>query len=154
MKKLLFTSIICFIATSIFSQTIIHKDPQIEIMLKEVSADSLKSYISKMVSFGTRNTLSTQADPKRGIGVAKNWVLGRFNEFAKQSGGRLTAFIDTITLQPDGRSHRAAYLRVPGNISHNRTGTSSQDSAKFAVNKSLSRICNLSIAFSGLHRFY
>jgi hypothetical protein len=57
-------------------------------MINEVSKDSLQSYIKKMVSFGTRNTLSTQTDPSRGIGAARNWVLSRFNEFAKQSGGR------------------------------------------------------------------
>src|SRR5215471_12025238 len=103
MRKLLSftTALIFFIST--FSQAIVKKDPQIEKMLKEVSADSLKSYIYKLVSFGTRNTLSTQSDPKRGIGAARTWVLSRFNEFAKQSGGRLTAFIDTTTLQKDGR---------------------------------------------------
>jgi hypothetical protein len=85
------------------SQTTIARDPEIEKMVSEVSPDSLRSYITKMVSFGTRNTLSTQKDSKRGIGAARNWVLGKFNEFSKQSGGRLTVFIDTTTLQPDGR---------------------------------------------------
>ena len=87
-----------------------HRDPEIEKMVNEVSKDSLQSYIKKLVSFGTRNTLSTQTDPKRGIGAARNWVLSRFNEFAKQSGGRLTAFIDTTTLQPDGRRVDAPLL--------------------------------------------
>jgi hypothetical protein len=40
-------------------------------MVKEVSADSLRSYINTMVNFGTRNTLSTQTNPKRGIGAAR-----------------------------------------------------------------------------------
>src|SRR4051812_14858132 len=82
------------------AQIIIQRDPQIEAMVKEISSDSLKSYITHLVSLGTRNTLSTQTDPKRGIGAARNWVLSRFNEFAKNSKGRLTAFIDTVTLQP------------------------------------------------------
>lgn len=86
-----------------FSQTLIQRDPEIEQMVKEVSSDSLKSYITQLVSFGTRSTLSSTTDKTRGIGAARNWVLGKFNEFAKQSKGRLTAFIDTITYQPDGR---------------------------------------------------
>ncbi|HMI77825.1 MAG TPA: hypothetical protein VK484_03485, partial [Ferruginibacter sp.] len=60
-----------------FAQTTIQKDPEIEKMVKEVSPDSLKSYITTLVSFGTRNTLSTQTDPKRGIGAARNWVLAK-----------------------------------------------------------------------------
>src|SRR5690242_13394072 len=91
------------ISHSILAQTTINRDPEIQKMVSEVSKDSLESYIRKMVSFGTRNTLSTQTDPKRGIGAARNYVFSKFNEFAKQSGGRLTAIIDTTTLQKDGR---------------------------------------------------
>src|SRR4029079_13128183 len=98
MGKYIYTFISCLFSLFTFSQTIIQKDPLIENMVKEVSADSLRSYITKLVSFGTRNTLSTQTDPKRGIGAARQWVLSRFNEFARQSDGRLTAFIDTTTL--------------------------------------------------------
>jgi hypothetical protein len=99
MKKLLLffqSLILCF---TVIAQTTIQRDPQIEKMVNEVSKDSLQSYIKKLVSFGTRNTLSIQTDPKRGIGAARNWVLSRFNEFARQSGGRLTAIIDTTTLK-------------------------------------------------------
>lgn len=84
-----------------FAQTTIVRDVAIEAMVKEISADSLKSYILSMVNFGTRNTMSTQAQTKRGIGAARNWVLQKFNQFARSSSGRLTAFIDTTTLQPD-----------------------------------------------------
>ena len=100
-------------------------------MVREVNADSLKSYISKMVSFGTRNTLSTQKDPKRGIGAARNWVLSKFNEFAKQSGGRLTAFIDTTTLQPDGR--RVDSVLLLGNVMATLKGTDVADDRIFII---------------------
>ncbi len=86
------------------AQTTINRDAEIEQMVKEVSPDSLQSYIKTLVSFGTRNTLSPQKDPKRGIGAARNWVLNKVNQFAKQSNGRLSAFIDTITYAPDGKS--------------------------------------------------
>jgi Zn-dependent M28 family amino/carboxypeptidase len=33
------------------------------------------------VSFGTRHTLSSQTDPKRGIGAALNWTEGQFKSF-------------------------------------------------------------------------
>ncbi|HWA35077.1 MAG TPA: hypothetical protein VG737_13140, partial [Cyclobacteriaceae bacterium] len=83
-----------------FAQTTIHRDKEIEQMVKEVSSDSLRAYVYKMVSFGTRNTMSSATDLKRGIGAARSWVLSKFKEFAKKSNGRLTAFIDTTTLKP------------------------------------------------------
>ena len=85
------------------AQTIINRDPKIDAMVKQVSSDSLKAYINKLVSFGTRSTLSSTTDKKRGIGAAREWVVQKFNEFGKESNGRLTAYVDTVTLQPDGR---------------------------------------------------
>src|SRR6266404_5039517 len=131
MKRLLFTCFAVNFFLLLFSQTIVRKDPQIEKMVKEVSADSLRSYITKLVSFGTRNTLSTQADPKRGIGAARQWVLSRFNEFAKQSGGRLSAFIDTTTLQKDGR--RIDTTLLLGNVVARLKGTDPSDDRIFII---------------------
>jgi hypothetical protein len=39
-----------------------------------VSARSLERFDSTLVSFGTRHTLSSQDDPKRGIGAARDWI--------------------------------------------------------------------------------
>jgi hypothetical protein len=72
-------------------------------MVKEVSSDSLRSYIKGLVAIGTRSTISNQTDPKRGIGAARNWVLAKFNQIVAQSQGRLSTFIDATTLQPDGK---------------------------------------------------
>ena len=114
-----------------FSQTIIQRDPEIERMVKEVSADSLKSYIKTLVGFGTRNTLSTQTDPNRGIGAARNWVLGKFTEMSKQSNGRLTAMIDTTTLQPDGR--RVDVVLLLGNVVATLKGADPNDNRIFII---------------------
>jgi hypothetical protein len=130
MRRLILSSIL-FFSTSAFCQSIVQKDPQIEKMVKEVSSDSLRSYITKLVSFGTRNTLSTQTDPKRGIGAARQWVLGRFNEFAKQSGGRLSAFIDTTTLQKDGR--RVDTTLLLGNVVARLKGSDPADDRIFII---------------------
>src|SRR5687768_18584232 len=103
MRKVAFVVFILFISNYTNAQTIIQRDPMIEAMVKEISADSMKSYITKMVSFGTRNTLSTTSDKKHGIGGAREWVAEKFNEFAANSGSRMTAFVDTTTLPPDRR---------------------------------------------------
>lgn len=100
-------------------------------MLKEVSADSLQSYIKTMVGFGTRNTLSTQREANRGIGAAKRWVLSKFNQFAKQSNGRLTAIIDSTTYQPDGR--RVDSVINLGNVVATLKGTDPKDNRIFLI---------------------
>lgn len=114
------------------AQTLIQRDAEIEKMVKEVNADSLKSYIYKMVSYGTRNTLSTQSDPNRGIGAARNWVLQKFNDFAKKSNGRFSAFIDTATLQPVTGS-RVERPVVLGNVMGILKGTDTADKRIFVI---------------------
>jgi hypothetical protein len=54
----------------------------------------LRATIAKLVGFGTRHTLSTTPDPKRGIGAARRWAAGRFGEFGKACGGCLA--VETI----------------------------------------------------------
>ena len=103
MRKLFPACLFLLFAYTSQAQTIIQRDAEIDAMVKEISADSMKSYITRMVSFGTRNTLSSTTDKKRGIGAAREWVVQKFNEFAKASNGRMTAYVDTITLQPDKR---------------------------------------------------
>jgi hypothetical protein len=127
---LLVAAILCCVSR-LSAQTIIRKDPAIEKMVKEVSADSLQSYIKSLVSFGTRNTLSTQSDAKKGIGAARLWVLSKFYEFAKQSGGRLTAIIDTTTLPADGK--RVDAPLVLGNVIATLKGTDPNDNRIFLI---------------------
>ncbi|MFT3936265.1 MAG: M20/M25/M40 family metallo-hydrolase [Chitinophagaceae bacterium] len=131
MRKTCFSIIALFSFVVLSAQTIVKKDPAIEKMVKEVSADSLQSYIKSLVSFGTRSTLSTQTDPKKGIGAARLWVLSKFNEFAKQSGGRLSAIIDTTTLPADGK--RVDAPLVLGNVVATLKGTDPNDNRIFLI---------------------
>ena len=130
MKSILLT-VFLFIFSFAYCQTTIQRDAEIEKMVKEVSPDSLQSYIKTMVAFGTRNTLSIQTDPKRGIGAARNWVLDKFNQFAKQSNGRLSAYIDTTTLQPDGK--RVDVVLLLGNVVATLKGTDPNDNRIFII---------------------
>jgi hypothetical protein len=123
--------ILALLSEATIAQTTINRDPEIDQMVKEISADSLRSYITSLVALGTRNTLSTQTDPKRGIGAARNWVLAKFNAFAKNSSGRLTAFIDTTTLQPDKR--RVDTILLLGNVVATLKGTDPEDNRIFII---------------------
>src|SRR5437868_10172373 len=56
----------------------------------EVSQERIHAIVEKLVSFGTRHTLSSQTDPKRGIGAALNWAADEFGRYSKACGGCLT----------------------------------------------------------------
>ncbi|HXB92493.1 MAG TPA: M20/M25/M40 family metallo-hydrolase [Puia sp.] len=136
MKKIIPASILlcCLLAKgagSCQAQTTIVRDPEIEAMVKEVNTDSLQSYIKTMVAFGTRSTVSSVTDKKKGIGAARQWVLTKFNQFAAASGGRLTAFVDTTIYAADGRR-----VKEPinlGNTVATLKGTDPGDSRIFII---------------------
>jgi Zn-dependent M28 family amino/carboxypeptidase len=56
-------------------------DARLRAIIAPVSQSQLKHTIEKLVGFGTRHTLSSQTDPKRGIGAALNWTKGEFESF-------------------------------------------------------------------------
>ncbi|MCY7352507.1 MAG: M20/M25/M40 family metallo-hydrolase [Cytophagaceae bacterium] len=138
--SLLFSLLIFHV--SLKAQQIVHRDPAIEALVGQVSADSLRAHITGLVSFGTRHTMSTTTDPKRGIGVSRRWVLGKFNEYAKQSGGRMTARLDTWTLKPDGR--RVDKPQEIGNVIATLKGNDPADDRIFMVSGHIdSRVTNV-----------
>jgi acetylornithine deacetylase/succinyl-diaminopimelate desuccinylase-like protein len=59
-------------------------------IVREIDARNVEATIRKLVSFGTRNTLSEQNDPKRGIGAARDWLYAEFLKAAEASNGRMT----------------------------------------------------------------
>jgi hypothetical protein len=130
-KRICVAALLTLLFSPSFAQTIIERDPIIEKMTGEVSADSIKSYITSLVALGTRNTLSTQTSNKRGIGAARKWVLNKFNQFAPASNGRLTALIDTTTLQPDNK--RVDTVTVLGNVVATLKGTDPNDNRIFLI---------------------
>jgi Zn-dependent M28 family amino/carboxypeptidase len=68
----------------------IHRNPEIASIVRQIDARSIEHTIRQLVSFGTRNTLSEQHDPRRGIGAARDWLYAEFQKAAAQSGGRMT----------------------------------------------------------------
>ena len=70
-------------------------------MLHEVSSRNIEQTIQKLVSFGTRHTLSSQTDPNRGIGASTEWVYDQLQQYAAASGGRMTVEKQSF-VQPAG----------------------------------------------------
>jgi Peptidase family M28/Fibronectin type III domain len=90
------------------------RDPEIARMIAEIDARNIERTIRKLVSFGTRNTLSVQDDPARGIGAARDWLYGEFQKITETSGGRMTVEKQTYTQAanppPRGRVPTATVL--------------------------------------------
>lgn len=80
-------------------------DRRIADALREVSAERIRANIERLVSFGTRSTISAQdADSiaaGRGIGAAREWIKSEFERYSKECGGCLEVKTDTFT-EPAG----------------------------------------------------
>jgi hypothetical protein len=100
-------------------------DPEIKKMITEVQAKNLEATVNKLVSFGTRHTLSDTKSKTRGIGAAQTWVKSEFDKYALASDGRLTATIDYFTIKADGR--RIATDSQLGNVMATLKGTDPTD---------------------------
>jgi hypothetical protein len=68
-------------------------------MLRDVSAAKLKEYDLKLVSFGTRHTLSEQDNPTHGIGAARDYIKSQFDQIAATANGRMTTELQSF-IQP------------------------------------------------------
>jgi Peptidase family M28 len=82
-------------------------DPHIAEALRQVSAQRVQATIEKLVSFGTRLTLSAQ-DPQsiakgRGIGAAREWIKSEFDRYSQDCGGCLEVKTDSFTEGPADR---------------------------------------------------
>ena len=74
-------------------------NPKIAKIVEEVNEGRIKAIIAKLVSFETRNTMSAQDDPVRGIGAARQWI---FNEFKSYS-PRLEVKFDKYRVKKQGQ---------------------------------------------------
>ncbi|WP_236642823.1 M20/M25/M40 family metallo-hydrolase [Actinoplanes utahensis] len=65
-------------------------DRELRTILREIDPRRIEAIVRKLVSFGTRHTLSAQDDPNRGIGAARDWIFAELQRHAAASGGRMT----------------------------------------------------------------
>ena len=82
-------------------------DPAIAAAVKSISAANIRADDEKLVSFGTRSTISAQ-DPAsisagHGIGAAREWLKAQFEAYSKECGGCLEVKTDEFVQEPGGR---------------------------------------------------
>jgi hypothetical protein len=76
---------------------------------QSVDEKSMRALIDQLVSCGTRLSLSSWTDPKRGIGCGRDYIAARLNEIAKDSGGKLQVVVDKF----DSTSERTSGKPLP-----------------------------------------
>ncbi|KAH8084349.1 Zn-dependent exopeptidase [Cristinia sonorae] len=74
-------------------------------ILAEIDPKRIEAIIHKLVSFGTRHTLSSQTDPKRGIGAARDWIASEMRGFAAHArrGTKVTVTVPSYLQGPATR---------------------------------------------------
>ena len=102
------------LAQSVQAEAALPADSQIAAALQQISAQRIQANIEKMVSFGTRSTLSAQ-DPAsiaagRGIGAAREWIKAEFERYSKDCGGCLEVTTDAFTQEPADRIPNATEI--------------------------------------------
>jgi len=102
-------------------------DAEITAMVKEISADSIKGYIQKMVSFGTRHSLSDTTSATTGIGAARRWVASKFYQFRKQSNATMTVELDPAEIKPGPKTPRIPRRVIMKNVLATLKGTDPND---------------------------
>ena len=58
-------------------------------IIESVNSDRIEKDIRKLVSFGTRHTMSETVSDSRGIGAARRWIYSEFERISKECGGCL-----------------------------------------------------------------
>jgi hypothetical protein len=87
-------------------------DSELTSILNQVDPVRIKTIIEKLASYGTRHTLSTQTNPERGIGAARDWLLEQYQGFAAESEGFMTVELQSYI------QGVASRIDAPTNISN------------------------------------
>lgn len=86
------------------------RDPAIIQIIKDVSPQHAQQTDEKLVSFGTRSTLSVNnpgaATSPQGIVAARNWIKSEFEKISAECNGCLEVKTDTFIEQPKGPNDR------------------------------------------------
>ncbi|HEV7902261.1 MAG TPA: M28 family metallopeptidase [Pyrinomonadaceae bacterium] len=108
----------------------LRRDPDVARIVSEIDPRNIERTVRKLVSFGTRNTLSAQDNPARGIGAARDWLKSEFEKIAQTAGGRFTVELQSF--------EQAKAARVPeptrlSNVVATLRGTQASSAARMYV---------------------
>jgi Zn-dependent M28 family amino/carboxypeptidase len=77
-------------ALFLFAATLHAQCADVAAITGQLDGARMKQTVEKLVSFGTRHTLSDTTSPTRGIGAARKWIFDEMTRIAAASSGRMT----------------------------------------------------------------
>lgn len=75
-----------------------------------IDEKAMAALIHDLVSCGTRLTLSSWTDPKRGVGCGRDFAIARLNEISKTTGGKLQIVVDKFEMQNERTGNKQVHL--------------------------------------------
>jgi hypothetical protein len=101
---LLYTLMFFIFTSSIQAKKLKYQDKQpLHDIQRQISAARIEQDIRKLVSFGTRHTLSETESDVRGIGAARRWIKSEFDSISAACGGCLKVYFQSRTIQGEKR---------------------------------------------------
>ncbi len=93
MKKIVLACGLMLIpSVSVFAKQPLGSHKQLQSIANSMSAERIEKDITKLVSFGTRHSLSETESDTRGIGAARRWIFSEFEAISKACGNCLEVF--------------------------------------------------------------
>ena len=74
---------------------LVRRNPALVDALQMVSGDFMREYMTRLVGFGTRHTMSDTLSSTRGIGAARRYIFETFQQFSNDCGGCLDVYYDS-----------------------------------------------------------
>ena len=90
-----------FLLTLILSNALAQDNQKVYDIIDAVSSDNIKQDIEKLVSFGTRHTLSDTLSKSRGIGAARRWIKSEFDKISETCDACLEVFYQKNYFTPE-----------------------------------------------------
>jgi len=92
----------------VFTSTVVAGVPPAEDLrlydiAEATSAERIQADIEKLVGFGTRHSLSATDSETRGIGAARRWIYGQFEDISAACGGCLEVVMIGATVSGENR---------------------------------------------------
>lgn len=112
-------------AASAAEPNVAARQPQIDAIVRAISPQRIQANIDKLVSFGTRHTMSDTVSETHGIGAARRWIKAELERCGAAAGGRLQVAFDSHLHPVDRRLARPTEIvnvvaTLPGSQAESR----------------------------------
>jgi hypothetical protein len=99
-------------------------DDEVRALVDQISPANIEATITKLVSFGTRHTLSTYNSTTRGINAARDWIASEMRSYAAESNGTMTVEVQSYL---QGVANRIPFPVVISNVLATAKGSAYPD---------------------------